>query len=407
MNVAYGAKSDVGRVREANEDSFLIADPLFVVADGMGGHIAGDVASSTAVKVIQDESGDASSENPGTLTKIISDANATIWDKAQSDPALRGMGTTCTLVLVDEDRVHIAHVGDSRAYRLRDGQLEQLTEDHTLVGRMVQEGRLSREEAQHHPQRSIITRALGVDQDVQVDLETVELSAGDRLLLCSDGLSSMVEDDSIESVLASESDPQRVADRLIDVANEAGGDDNITVVVIDFEPAGTPRRIVPAAEPNEDEGSVPRADGRSEESVPPSTPAPIHARDEEPEPERPRRRWVGKLVVAFLVLLLLAGGAYAAARYTLSNSWYVGLAASGEIAIYSGIPDDIAGLELREVEETSSIALEDLPEFKRDDLRTGIKTESLEEAQSTLANLEQISQDFVEQNRTRNSKNNN
>ena len=257
MNVAYGAKSDVGRVREANEDSYLIADPLFVVADGMGGHIAGDVASSTAVKVIQDESGDASSENPGTLSKIISDANAAIWDKAQSDPALRGMGTTCTLVLVDESRVHIAHVGDSRAYRLREGHLEQLTEDHTLVGRMVQEGRLSPEEAQHHPQRSIITRALGVDEDVQVDLETVELSEGDRLLICSDGLSSMVDDRPIESVLASESDPQRAADRLIEVANEAGGDDNITVVVIDFEKAsGAARRIVPAAAPTEEELSL-------------------------------------------------------------------------------------------------------------------------------------------------------
>ncbi|MDQ5816275.1 MAG: Stp1/IreP family PP2C-type Ser/Thr phosphatase [Actinomycetota bacterium] len=408
MNVVYGAKSDVGRVREANEDSYLIADPLFVVADGMGGHIAGDVASSTAVKVIQDESGDASSENPGTLSKIISDANTAIWDKAQSDPALRGMGTTCTLVLVDEHRVHIAHVGDSRAYRLRDGQLEQLTEDHTLVGRMVQEGRLSPEEAQHHPQRSIITRALGVDEEVQVDLDTVELSEGDRLLICSDGLSSMVDDGPIKSVLASESDPQRAADRLIDVANEAGGDDNITVVVIDFENAsGAARRIVPAAAPTEDEGSAQSVTDQAEESARPSTPTPMPEREEEPEPERPRRRWVGKLVIAFLVLLLLAGGAYAAARYTLSNSWYVGLAASGEVAIYSGIPDDIAGLELREVEETSSIALEDLPEFKRDDLRTGIKTESLEEARSTLANLEQMSQDFVEQNRTRDSKNNN
>ena len=408
MNVVYGAKSDVGRVREANEDSYLIADPLFVVADGMGGHIAGDVASSTAVKVIQDESGDASSENPGTLSKIISDANAAIWDKAQSDPALRGMGTTCTLVLVDEDRVHIAHVGDSRAYRLRDGQLEQLTEDHTLVGRMVQEGRLSPEEAQHHPQRSIITRALGVDEDVQVDLDTVELSEGDRLLICSDGLSSMVDDRPIESVLASESDPQRAADRLIDVANEAGGDDNITVVVIDFEKAsGAARRIVPAAAPTEEEGNAQSVGNQAEEGARPSMPTPMRERDEDPEPERPRRRWVGKLVVALLVLLLLAGGTYAAARYTLSNSWYVGLASSDEVAIYSGIPDDIAGLELREVEQTSSIALEDLPEFKRDDLRTGIKTESLEEAQSTLANLEQMSQDFVEQNRTRNSKNNN
>lgn len=398
MNVVYGAKSDVGRVRDANEDSYLVADPLFVVADGMGGHIAGDVASSTAVKVIQDESGDASSENPSTLSKIISDANATIWDKAQSDPALRGMGTTCTLVLVDEDRVHIAHVGDSRAYRLRDGQLEQLTEDHTLVGRMVQEGRLSADEAQHHPQRSIITRALGVDEDVQVDLETVELSEGDRLLLCSDGLSSMVEDNSIESVLTSESDPQGAADRLVEAANEAGGDDNITVVVIDFEEgSGTGRRIVPAAAPGEEATRAQKEGPASGESAPP----PADSLSEQNEDQvRPRRRWVGKLVVALVILLLLSGGAYAAARYTLSNSWYVGVA-SGEVAIYRGIPDDIAGLELREVEETSSIALDDLPEFKREDIRTGIKTEDLAEAQSTVANLEDLSQEFQEQNRRR------
>ena len=407
MNVAYGASSDVGRVREANEDSYLVAEPLFVVADGMGGHIAGDVASSTAVKVIEEGSGQLSSEDPATLTKIISDANATIWDKAQSDPALRGMGTTCTLLLVDDDRVHIAHVGDSRAYRLRDGQLEQLTEDHTLVGRMVQEGRLSAEEAAHHPQRSIITRALGVDEDVQVDLDTVELSDGDRLLICSDGLSSMVEDGRIQDVLARESEPQKAADGLVQLANEAGGDDNVTVVVIDFEEGdGSGRRIVPAAEPDEevdDTGVV----GSSEPEAPPQ---PVSAtgsaaeRDDEPEQGG---RWGRKLLLALVVLALLASGAYAAARYTLSNSWYVGVGTADEVTIYRGIPDDIAGLELREIEESSSIALEDLPEFKRDDIRSGIKTESLEEAQSTLANLEKMSQDFQEQNRRRDSKKSN
>ena len=404
MNVAYGATSDVGRVREANEDSYLVAEPLFVVADGMGGHIAGDVASSTAVKVIEGGSSQLSSEDPATLTKIISDANAAIWDKAQSDPALRGMGTTCTLVLVDEDRVHIAHVGDSRAYRLREGQLEQLTEDHTLVGRMVQEGRLSAEEAQHHPQRSIITRALGVDEDVQVDLDTVELSAGDRLLLCSDGLSSMVEDDQIRDVLAPEPDPQKAADGLVQLANEAGGDDNITVVVIDFEEgSGSGRRVVAAAEPAGEAVDTAQPDRSSE---PDAVPRPVSAGERDDEPEQ-RSRWGRKLLVALVIVALLAGGAYAAARYTLSNSWYVGVGTSDEVTIYRGIPDDIAGLELREVEESSTIALEDLPEFKRDDIRSGIKTESLEEAQSTLANLEEMAQEFQEQNRKRDSEKSN
>ena len=403
MNVAYGATSDVGRVREANEDSYLVAEPLFVVADGMGGHIAGDVASSTAVKVIEGGSSQLSSEDPATLTKIISDANAAIWDKAQSDPALRGMGTTCTLVLVDEDRVHIAHVGDSRAYRLREGQLEQLTEDHTLVGRMVQEGRLSVEEAQHHPQRSIITRALGVDEDVQVDLDTVELSAGDRLLICSDGLSSMVEDDQIRDVLARETDPQKAADGLVQLANEAGGDDNITVVVIDFEEgSGSGRRVVAAAEPAGEAVDTAQPDRSEPAAVPP----PVSAGERDDEPEQ-GSRWGRKLLVALVVVALLAGGAYAAARYTLSNSWYVGVGTSDEVTIYRGIPDDIAGLELREVEESSTIALEDLPEFKRDDIRSGIKTESLEEAQSTLANLEEMAQEFQEQNRKRDSEKSN
>jgi protein phosphatase len=404
MNVSYGASTDVGRVREANEDSYLVAEPLFVVADGMGGHIAGDVASSTAVKVIQDGSGQLSSEDPATLTKIITDANTAIWGKAQSDPALRGMGTTCTLVLIDDDRVHIAHVGDSRAYRLRDGQLEQLTEDHTLVGRMVQEGRLSEEEAQHHPQRSIITRALGVDEEVQVDLDTVELSDGDRLLICSDGLSSMVEDDQIKDVLARESDPQKTADGLVQLANEAGGDDNVTVVVIDFvDGSGSGRRVVPAAEPTEKEVDEAPPDRSSESDA---EPRPVSTVERDDEPER-GGRWGRKLLVALVVVALLAGGAYAAARYTLSNSWYVGVGASDEVTIFRGIPDDIAGLELREVEESSAIALEELPEFKRDDIRSGIKTESLEEAQNTLANLEDISQDFQEQNRRRDSKKSN
>ncbi|MDQ4145938.1 MAG: Stp1/IreP family PP2C-type Ser/Thr phosphatase, partial [Actinomycetota bacterium] len=233
MNLSIGAQSDVGRVREGNEDSFLVDEPLFVVADGMGGHLAGDVASSTAVDVILNKSATASAEDPETLADLIRSANSAIWDKAHANPTLRGMGTTCTLVLLHENRAHIAHVGDSRAYLLRDGRLQQITEDHTLVARMVKEGRLQPEEAEHHPQRSIITRALGVDAEVEVDLDSLEVQPGDRLMLCSDGLSSMIDHDSIATALKEQAAPQDAADELIKRANDAGGEDNITVVVID------------------------------------------------------------------------------------------------------------------------------------------------------------------------------
>ncbi|MDQ4029047.1 MAG: protein phosphatase 2C domain-containing protein, partial [Actinomycetota bacterium] len=154
MRIQIGVRSDVGLAREVNEDAYLIDDPLFVVADGMGGHVAGDVASATAVAVIADEFAAADTGDPESLIAVLRRANSAIWQKSQSDPSLRGMGTTCTLLTIHDSQAHLAHVGDSRAYLLRDGELSQLTEDHTLVGRMVREGRLSQQEAEHHPQRN-------------------------------------------------------------------------------------------------------------------------------------------------------------------------------------------------------------------------------------------------------------
>ncbi|HYO60797.1 MAG TPA: Stp1/IreP family PP2C-type Ser/Thr phosphatase, partial [Actinomycetota bacterium] len=232
MNVAVGAQTDVGRVRKGNEDSYLLEAPIYAVADGMGGHIAGDVASATAVSVIADGIDGGKPREGTALADLVSRANDAIWDKARSDPSLRGMGTTCTLLMIEGDVAHIAHVGDSRAYLLRDGMFRQLTEDHTLVERMVREGRLSAEEAANHPQRSIITRALGVDANVQVDVLEEELSEGDRILLTSDGLTSMVEPEEIGRVLEAEEDPQAAADRLVEMANDAGGEDNVTVLVL-------------------------------------------------------------------------------------------------------------------------------------------------------------------------------
>jgi serine/threonine protein phosphatase PrpC len=172
MRIAVGAKTDIGLVREGNEDSYLVDDPLFAVADGMGGHLAGDVASSTAIDVISRRARETDLRDEEGLRAVVREANAAIWKRSQGDSALRGMGTTCTLLSLGNSQARLAHVGDSRAYLLRDGELSQLTEDHTLVGRMVREGRLTAEEAQNHPQRSIITRALGVDSEVDVDRVT-------------------------------------------------------------------------------------------------------------------------------------------------------------------------------------------------------------------------------------------
>ena len=174
MNTAVGVRTDVGRVREGNEDSYLAEHPLFAIADGMGGHSAGEVASETAVKVISDGAAQVSFEDPRSLARLLNNANAAIYTKAQTDAALHGMGTTCTLVMAGEGSAYIAHVGDSRAYRLREGEIEQLTDDHTLVGRMVREGQISPEEAQHHPQRNVITNALGLDSNIAVDLREIE-----------------------------------------------------------------------------------------------------------------------------------------------------------------------------------------------------------------------------------------
>jgi PPM family protein phosphatase len=383
MNVSVGVRSDVGRIRSGNEDSYLAEAPLFVVADGMGGHTAGDVASSTAVETIADHLRSADGSDPESLAQLVRDANAAIFEKASTDSSLSGMGTTCTLVFIDGDRAHIAHVGDSRAYRLQADRMERLTEDHTLVERMVREGRIRPEEAERHPQRSIITRALGVDEDVRVDLLAIDLADGDRLLLCSDGLSSMVGEASIEEVLAAEPDPQAAADRLVDIANEAGGEDNITVVVIDVSGDGggasstAPRPAAPPPPPH-------RADTPAE----PAEHAPV------------RRRWLRRLI-PLVVIVALAGGGYLAAVYVLQHSWFVGANSDDFVTIYQGIPDEVAGLDLASVERVTDIPLDELPGFKRADVEEEMKFDSLAEAERNVTNLERIRQEFADAQKKR------
>ena len=377
MNVAVGVQTDVGRVRKGNEDSYLLEAPVYAVADGMGGHIAGDVASATAVSVISDGIAAQPPQDGSALADLVGRANDAIWDKARSDPSLRGMGTTCTLLMIDGDVAHIAHVGDSRAYLLRDGTIRQLTEDHTLVERMVREGRLSAQEAANHPQRSVITRALGVDAQVQVDVMEEQLAEGDRILLTSDGLTSMVEPEDIAAALDQEEDPQAAAARLVDMANEAGGEDNVTVLVLHVRNDGPPRR-----------------DATAQQDGPPAPPPPAPAREDTRtgalagQDAPPPRRWVRPLIWTVAVVAVLGSAGFVTVRWVLSNSWFVGLSDDGVVTIYQGIPEEIAGASFADVEEETGIAEADIPESFRDDIEENKKFESLEEAQTYVANVE-------------------
>src|SRR3954447_14243789 len=251
--VEQAGRTDVGRQRTANEDSLAVRPPLFAVADGMGGAKAGEVASAVAVEAV--ESATESGESTETeLANIVRQANRRIYDLAVADESRRGMGTTLTLAKVHGDEVSLAHVGDSRAYRLRDGELEQLTRDHSLVAELERSGQITPEAAEHHPQRSIITRALGPEPEVEVDTYTLAGRDGDVFLICSDGLTSMISDDELRSILRSSDGLEDAAESLVRAANQSGGKDNITGILFRLGagvPAEEQETIVPA--PADDE----------------------------------------------------------------------------------------------------------------------------------------------------------
>ena len=229
MRIETGVATDIGRVREGNEDSYLVEPPLYAVADGMGGHRGGEVASHLALETVEERA----RADQGTLADQVRAANRAVYERSQQDREVTGMGTTLTAAKLVEGTLLLAHVGDSRAYLLRGGALRQLTDDHTLVNRMVKAGEITTDEADVHPHRNVLTRALGTEPEVQVDVSEVPLMDGDRALLCSDGLFGMVTEDQIQAILEVEPDPQKAAERLIRAANSAGGVDNITVVVLD------------------------------------------------------------------------------------------------------------------------------------------------------------------------------
>jgi serine/threonine protein phosphatase PrpC len=349
------AATDTGRRRRHNEDAFVCDPPLFAIADGMGGAQAGEIASHLAATSVQHAAVSGATDEDRVVA-LIQDANRSVYERARSDESTSGMGTTMTVALVDGDIVRLGHVGDSRAYLVRDHSLEQLTEDHSLVGELVRSGRLSPEEADAHPHRSVITRVLGTDPEVEVDAFSIGTKPGDLFMLCSDGLTSMVDDARILEVLEEHgTDVDAAARALIAEANANGGEDNITVILFKIaalddtiELPGTLVSPAPVAEPP-DEDTLSGLEG-----VPTVQPA---AAASVSEPQKPRRRsrrlW---LALAMLLLAaLVAGGVFAAARAN-----FVGADTNGYVAVYQGVPWELPfGIHLyREVYTSRLLAAE-------------------------------------------------
>jgi PPM family protein phosphatase len=357
MSLARAAAvTDTGRRRRRNEDAYVCDPPLFVIADGMGGAQAGEIASHLAATSVQHAERNGPS-NEEDVVQLIQDANRSVYERARADESTSGMGTTMTVALVDGETVRIGHVGDSRAYLVRDGTIDQLTEDHSLVGELVRSGRLSPEEADTHPHRSVITRVLGTDPEVDVDSFSVETKPGDLFMLCSDGLTSMVDDARILQVLEEHrGDVDGSAQALVDEANTNGGEDNITVILFQMaslddtiELPGATASPVPVAEPADDEDTL-----GEEDKVPvvqQTVARPVLA-------PKKRRRLSWKVAVAVAVVLLAA--AVGGAVYGLSRANFIGVDKSGYVAVYQGVPWNLPfGIHLyREVYTSRLLASE-------------------------------------------------
>jgi PPM family protein phosphatase len=357
MRLADSAgRTDPGRKRRRNEDAFVLEPPLFAVADGMGGAQAGEVASRLAAAAFREFHEVDELAPDERVRALVQEANRRIYDRARSDTGATGMGTTITAALLEGEQVTIGHVGDSRAYRLREGELEQLTEDHSLVADLMRSGRLTPEEAETHPQRSVITRALGTDPEVDVDTMSVEASPGDVFLLCSDGLTTMVADEQILELLAGASSLEEAAKALVKAANKGGGEDNVTVVLFTLEgdAAALEETLVAADGRGSDDDLEDTLSGlevpsslRATETTVLAPPEPAGWPVEEPEeerrarpPRRRRRRWRRRLAWTALALAFVAI-VLAGALWGLSRAYFVGADGEGNLTVFQGLPYDL------------------------------------------------------------------
>ena len=443
----YAVRSDVGLLREGNEDSAYAGPRLLAVADGMGGHAAGEVASSLTIASMAK----LDSEPPGgdmlaELSSAVAEANTRLQEMIIANPAVEGMGTTLTALLWSDGHAAVCHIGDSRGYLLREGELYQITHDHTLVQSLVDEGRISADDVSTHPQRSLLLRALDGRSVAEPDLSVHDAQEGDRYLLCSDGLSGVVSDETLRDTLASIEDPEAVTRQLIDLALHGGGPDNITCIVADvvdtatsrMPPTGTPIMAGAAANVSDPrlstDGAVPGAPGRSfgggedhqtrfggsyddpghpsmtarhptvaVDDLDPSAmplavasengadPVMVRARrSHRAQPKRARRsgrrRW--PIVTTSLVVLLavVVGGGYIAWRWT-QDQYYVGADSKGEVVIYRGINERIAGLNLSRPYQLTGIQLARVPTNDEQTVKTAYASGSLAQVQKTVGNI--------------------
>lgn len=339
----FGSRTDIGCLRDHNEDSLIVAPPLFAVADGMGGHAAGEVASEIAVDVLAERA----PQHPDgeQLGRAVEDANRAVMQAAREGRGREGMGTTMTAAMLEGERLVIAQVGDSRAYLLHQGALQQLTRDHSLMADMIEAGQLTPEEARTHPNRSVITRALGSDEHLRPDIYEINVETGDRLLVCSDGLSTMLRDADIERTLCRVQDPQRCATQLVNEAIAAGGHDNVTVIVADVTGFADVRRKKMA-----------------------------------------RKTKVSIAVVLVLFAAIVAAAVWGTSTY-LNTAAYLALD-NGKVAVYRGVPGTVLGMSFSSLERTTDVSADDLQPGVANRLEAGIRVDDLAAAEALVAEYE-------------------
>ena len=344
QDISFGSRTDIGYVRDHNEDSLIIIPPLFAVADGMGGHEAGEIASEITVNTLAELA--PSHLDAEGLTAAVEAANYNVMKAPRQGIGRDGMGTTLTAAMLEGERLLIAQVGDSRAYLLHKGHLQQITRDHSLMADLIEAGQITPEEARVHPNRSVITRAIGSDIHMRPDIYELNVDAGDRILLCSDGLSSMISNNAIESIMRRQSDAQHCADELVTAALENGGADNVTVVVAD----------------------VP---GFSEVR-------------EKKRAHKSRVFYIG-LAIALVAVIFAAGfGGYA----FISNSAYL-IEENGKVSVYRGTPDDFMGIKLSTLDHTTNVDVDKLQPGVANRIKEGMSVSSIDEANSLIAGYEE------------------
>jgi protein phosphatase len=406
----YAARTDLGLgPKSRNEDSGYAGPHLLVLADGMGGHAAGDVASSLIVGQLAPLDGESIGADQAlpALEKSVREANSSLRRAMEDDPKLRGMGSTTIAMLRTGNKLAMAHIGDSRAYLLRDGTLSQITKDHSFVQQLVDERRITAEEAEDHPQRSLVTRVMTGQPDDEPDLSMRELKAGDRYLLCSDGLTDFVRRDIIEEILVESPTPSAAADRLIEVALRASARDNVTVVVADVvdlqrsEAPSTSPQIVGAASLRDREGKrtrgLPISPAEKAASLARSLRSPAADDDDwahgeagdgpilADEPRSKRVIWVRRIVLAVALALILVGGGYAAYAWT-QNQYYV-KPSNGYVAIWQGVGQTLGPLSLSHVYQVTDIPVGELPSYVQDIVTAGTPLGSLADASTRVATL--------------------